>query len=493
MSLLRHTAWNATAAIANAAGKILVTAILAHRLGPLSFGTFVFAQWLIEVSFTLCSFGLGGIATRFFPQTILENALAFPGFDAWFARAMTAVVMVAAVSATVAFGIFGSSPGRALIVAAGLWAVGASLWMLASARAQGRAEFKLLAICYVVNTGVTLIGLAAPQSRGSLEWVMLTMAGAQLSSFVVCIAASTYVNVRDRKARLSADHARQIREYGGNVWVTSLFSFLVATRGETPLIKGLLGDAALGFYSSGITLTGLVNQSVALLTGGLNPTIAQMWDRQQRDELMRFSMSVTRILAVVAGLCVGFVICFSHQIVHVAFGPAFAESSSLIAILALGALSLMASSPNLIIQFATNARFSRNANIIAAGVLYVLVLLMVPRFGLAGAAAARTTVQLGLAALTFAWLKRVFKGAARAGHHFLLMGILVALGAGMAIFRLARPEASLPILIAAYALYAIVLVASLALTSRDSLLHDVRFVVYFRGVTPDQPVPADVQ
>ena len=45
-----------------------ITVILARRLGPESFGLFVFVQWLIDMAFLVFSVGLTGVATRFFPQ-----------------------------------------------------------------------------------------------------------------------------------------------------------------------------------------------------------------------------------------------------------------------------------------------------------------------------------------------------------------------------------------------------------------------------------------
>src|SRR5258708_30270363 len=65
MSILRHSAWSAAAAIVLAGSRFAVVAILARRLSQGAFGQYAYAQWLVDISFLFCSLGVTGAIGRF--------------------------------------------------------------------------------------------------------------------------------------------------------------------------------------------------------------------------------------------------------------------------------------------------------------------------------------------------------------------------------------------------------------------------------------------
>ena len=131
-------------------------------------------------------------------------------------------------------------------------------------------------------------------------------------------------------------------------------------RGEISLVGGYLGESAIGYYSVGLTLSGLVNQGLALFTGALWPQFAQAWDTEDRAELVRLSSLLTNLLMLIAGLASGFVICFAPYIISVIFGEEFRQSYKVAVILALGPLGLSSGCAHLVLQAATNGKFARN-------------------------------------------------------------------------------------------------------------------------------------
>ncbi|MEP7247175.1 MAG: hypothetical protein ABI885_26305, partial [Gammaproteobacteria bacterium] len=80
---------------------MVIVVVLARRLGPTSFGLFAFVQWLIEVTSLVCSAGLPGTATRFFPQTTGSDEVAMPGFGSWFLRRAIIATVLTGLVATV--------------------------------------------------------------------------------------------------------------------------------------------------------------------------------------------------------------------------------------------------------------------------------------------------------------------------------------------------------------------------------------------------------
>src|SRR2546430_5419651 len=68
MSILRHSAWSAAAAIVLTGSRFAVVAILARRLSQGALGQYAYAQWLVDICFLFCSLGVTGAISRFAAQ-----------------------------------------------------------------------------------------------------------------------------------------------------------------------------------------------------------------------------------------------------------------------------------------------------------------------------------------------------------------------------------------------------------------------------------------
>jgi O-antigen/teichoic acid export membrane protein len=142
---------------------------------------------------------------------------------------------------------------------------------------------------------------------------------------------------------------------------------------------------------------------------------------------------------LIAGLSSGFVMCFAPYIISLLFGEAFLQSSKLVLILALGPLGLACGCAHLIVQAATNGTFARDVTIAGGVVLFGAAFALIPRFGLEGAAAARSAVQIGVGVLTFTSLGKVLGHSAGMRQNLSYM-LLVALAASLAVLLTAAPE-----------------------------------------------------
>jgi O-antigen/teichoic acid export membrane protein len=453
LSLVRNTSWSAAGSITSAAGRMAVTVILARRLGPELFGLFVFVQWLIDITFMVYSIGLSGVATRFFPQSADHGVGRFPGFNRWFLRAGSLAVVLTSCFATLAALSFSDLGSLTPVAAVTFWAATYSMWALLGSRAQGLFQFKRFAISSAIFVGVALVGLALPLAGGDLLGAMLVLAAANLAGATCCATDLFSGGPMSRNEPLAKAHSELIRLYATNAWLTSIVSSLVWVRGEISLVKGHLGDSAVGYYSVGLTLSGLVNQGIGLLTGALWPQIARAWDNGDRDELLRLCGLVTNLLMLIAGLSAGFVICFAPYIIALLFGERFVASSRLVLILALGPLGLTCGCAHLVIQAATNGQFSRDVNIVGGIALFGAAFALIPRFGIEGAAAARSAVQVGIAILTFAWLGKVLGHSSDTRQNLRSFLLLVTLAGSLAVLLSAGPEFHIWSLCALFGVY----------------------------------------
>lgn len=417
-----------------------VAVVLARRLGPELFGLFVFVQWLIDMTFLVYSGGLTGVATRFFPQSAGNDTGRIPGFNRWFLQVGALAALLTSCFATLSALAFSNLGSVAPVAAVTFWAATYSIWALLGARAQGLFQFKRFAASSAMFVVVALVGLALPQVGGDLFGAMLAVAAANLAAGACCATDLFSGGSMSRNEPLAEAHSKLIRPYATNAWLTSIVASLVWSRGEISLVKGHLGETAVGYYSVGLTLSGIVNQGIGLLTGALWPQIARAWDNGDRDELLRFSSLVTNLLMLIAGLSAGFVICFATHIIVLLFGEEFLQSSKLVVILALGVVGLSCGCAHLVIQAATNGKFARDVNVAGGVALFGAAFVLIPRFGIEGAAAARSAIQIGVGVLTLAWLGKVLGHSAGTRQNLRSFVLLVTLAGSLAVLLSAGLE-----------------------------------------------------
>ncbi|MEP7244803.1 MAG: polysaccharide biosynthesis C-terminal domain-containing protein, partial [Gammaproteobacteria bacterium] len=304
-------------------------------------------------------------------------------------------------------------------------------WALMGARAQGLFRFKQYAASSGLFVSVALLALAAPRAGSDVVAAMAGFAAANLAAATWCAIDLPKASRTNAARNLTSAEVKIIGPYATNAWLTSIVGSFVWARGELAVVKGHLGESAVGFYSVGLTLSGIINQATALLTGGLWPQIARGWDKGDRESVLRLSSFTTNLLMVVSGLSSGFVICFAPYIVALLFGQRFHESSRLVVILALGPLALASGSANLVLQAATNGRFARDVTLAGGVTLFGAALLLLPHFGIAGAAVARSATQIVVAGSTLVWLGRVTGHDARTRQNLRSFVLLVASAVGL--------------------------------------------------------------
>lgn len=472
MSFARNTSWSAAGSITSSIGRMAVTVILARRLGPELFGVFIFVQWLIEMAFLIYSVGLTGAATRFFPQSPGDDADRMPGFTRWFLQLGAVATLLTGCFATLAVVTF-SEAYEGSIAAISFWAASYAIWGLLSSRAQGLFQFKRFATSSAIFAIVALLGLSLPQVGGDLSGAMVAVGAANLAAGAWCIAGTLKSDAL-RSERLAEAHSGVVRTYATNVWLTTIVSSLVWSRGEISLVKGQLGETAVGFYSVGLTLAGMVNQGVGLLTGALWPQVAYAWDKGEHEKLLLLSNLVTRLLMLVAGVSAGFVICFGPYIVILLFGAAFAPTKDLVLILALGPLGLTGGCAHLVIQAATSGKFGRDVTFAGGIALFSTAFMLIPIFGVEGAAASRSAVQIGIAIFTLAWFGRFVAYSPETRHNLLSFLLVVTVAGALAVFLGA--SAGLPILslCALFGVYCLVIYAICSRGWNADILKDLR-------------------
>lgn len=399
MSIVRQSAWAASAAVVFTGARFLLSALLARRLSQDAFGQYGYVQWLIDITFLICSLGVPGAASRYIVEYRAQPDVLNAFMWRWwpFALGLPALAAALIVSASLFLGLPLSIFGLAMVAA---WAFAWGLWTMQTAALVGAQRFDLILLANVSAAVIMLVGaLLLPLGTAGLGPLFALMALAAGTAALFGIRRTVGLTKPQSKP-LTSQAWRTIRSYAGNVWLTAILSSLVWSRGELPIVRARLGDAGVANYMTALTLFGGAIQGVMLASSGVIPELTRLFGEGREVEmtsLARRFMDFQLLPCAAAGLGA---ICFGPELLTLAFGARYWQSASALAVLAVGLPSLSLTGYNHLLQVATNARYNRNTSFLGTAVLVALGLLLIKDVGIEGAAAARAGTMLLLAVIS---------------------------------------------------------------------------------------------
>lgn len=399
----RETIWAALASLLNAAARLLIVALIGRRFGAATLGVFVFAQWIIDVTFLSLSFGLPAAATRFLPA-LGGNASSRFKFLRTYRRYAVGVVLAVAGVAVAASWVSDIARLTSELLAVGSWALGTAIWAHSSALAQGTFQFRRLVLANGAFLAVVAIGLSGIVDAGALSSIGFLMAAANVSASSIVLrgwsvgpTSSAHAGTANAPPPLTP----AVWRYALNAWIGSLAGFIVWSRGEVFVVKAIVGDVALGHYAAALTIVGTVNYGVGLVWGALAPRISLHWDQGDYKAIGALTERMTMVLMMVASTVAVVTIGLAPVILGLIFGTGFSNDAGLVALLAIGCLGLSAGAVNQVVQTATDGRFGRNTSVIGGFALLSIAWILTETMSTTGAAVARSSVQVAVAVAAF--------------------------------------------------------------------------------------------
>jgi O-antigen/teichoic acid export membrane protein len=411
VSILRHSAWAAAAAIVLTVARFLFAAILARRLSLTDFGQYVYGQWLADLTFMVCSLGAMGAISRYVAEFRHDPGLLTAVVRRWrpFALGLPWVAAAAVPFAAWLSGLSLDANGLALLA---LLTMTSGLWAMQTAALTGMQRFDLAFGGSVVAAVVLVAGaLWMPLDANGPSRVFGLMALASGSAAVVG-SASTRRLLDGPPAVIDAPRWRGIREYAINMWLTALLWSLVWSRGEMPIVRAYLGDAGVAHYAAALVLFGGAIQGVMLATGGVAPQLTRLWGEGGKAQAVALARRIMDMQLLVCGAAAVMLIGLGPEVMQLAFGAGFRAGSTVLAVLSLGLIGLTVSCQNHLLQIATDGRFSRNATSAGLIALMASATVLVASAGLFGAAVARAGTMLLMAGVSLFFVHRRWGGAA---------------------------------------------------------------------------------
>jgi len=427
MSLIRHSLLDAASAIVISAARFALTAVVARRLSQAGYGEFAYAQWLVDVSFLVCSLGAAGVASRYVaeyrdrPRRLAALTARWLPYAAGLPLLTSAGVVLGARMSGVRL-----APDETAILA--VWAAANGAWAMQTAFLVGRQRFDLLLRANAV-AGALMVGgaLILPIRADGVVLVFLLMGVSCGAAALIGLRETARAAFAPSEPIAAADW-RAVRGYAFNIWVSALLWNLVWSQGELPFVRASFGDAGVARYDAALTLFGGAIQGMMLVVSGIGPHLTALWGSERRAEAIgtaRKAMDVQLLLSAAGALVL---ICAGPELLALAFGAPYRAAAAPLSALALGLLAMSASSHNHVLQIATDARFTRDTTVLGLVLLFASAALLTPRFGLIGTAAARAGTTAALALVS--WVASVRRWGPRAvpGRNLLIAACATAGG-----------------------------------------------------------------
>lgn len=399
MSLIRNTAWSAIAALVLTGGRFLITLLFARLLGVNEFGQFAFSQWLVEIGFLTLAFGLPGTANRFYAE-LKTTPMHLWGLERWFLTRSLIIVVVLAFTSSGLLIIFNRDIGVKLLILQAGWSACSASWSLLLARAQGLQQFQRVALSNAAFVVIELSGCIFYAKNGLAlsEAMFLAMIGSLVAAIVTWIPLIPDEN--SQKSKGMSFYSKTVKAFSINIWLSSLVSALVWSRGELMVVRSELNALDLSVYSVALSLTGIASQGLMLLTGAIGPHLTQFYGEGKEEKAIALCCRYTDFLAFTSGILCAFLLIFTPEIIIYTFGESYLNAQTALKILGFGTIGLACAALNQLLQIKTNGKFSRNINGIGAILLFLFSFPMVWILGLEGAALSRAFVQITVSGVT---------------------------------------------------------------------------------------------
>jgi O-antigen/teichoic acid export membrane protein len=367
--------------------------LLARWMGADAFGVYSYAWAWVAILGTLAGLGFGGTSVRFLAAYRAQQESARIRGLLSFGRLLTLVSSsVVAAGGLAAVTVFASDSHYCSALQAAFSAIPILAFLgLEAAYARGFNWMALSAVSEQIGRPAALI---------LFGWLLMTFStGASAAAYVmICVLAYLVATLAQHLAvrrRIRATIRTGPVELDVSTWLRVSGSMLllngaqmIRMNTDLILVGTLLAPADVGIYTAAVRTATLVSFVLSVTSVVAQPGIAAMHAENRRAELAHFVSATTRSIFV-ASLLIGIVVGLCGQLVLGRFGPGFISGYPALLILIAGHILVAASGPLTSLLTMTGHQ-GPAASIYGLSVISnaVLNILLIPEFGIVGAATA---------------------------------------------------------------------------------------------------------
>ncbi len=400
----RNSLFATLAGLGTALGSFLGIVLVARLLGPIETGLVAYAVWIATLSATLADIGLTQSLARYLPELSADSD---EGAVLGIASRLMRIGLALAMAGAAIFLWLGALADPASTFGpTEYWLVGALFTgllvsALGLATLRGLQRFDQAALLTLAALAVQLVALAFGAFLGGVPGAL---AGYAAGTIVPILATLPYAA---RRPRLDPALRRRILRFGLYSWAAALTTSLVWSRLEIYFLQRYQGAEAVAMFTVGFTFSNLASQGPLLLTGGLLPYFAESFGRGSTERMQRAYLTATRLMAfLLFPTCLGLA-ALIPVLLPLVYGPAYAEAVPVAAILIVGAaLGATGAVGSQMIYACERSDFIFLSGLGGAILSVAAGFLIVPHFGMIGAALARGAIHALMVAAGLWFIRR---------------------------------------------------------------------------------------
>lgn len=274
---------------------------------------------------------------------------------------------------------------------------------------QGLQELKVIAIGnFTLKLLATLLIFLVINSEADYIYVAAINGGSQL---LISICILIYVPIKFKQVRLYWPSWKPIKVsiYEGRYIFTSDFFNKIYSMGSVLIAGFYVSPVNLGLYAAGMKLI-VVGKNFIFqpLVGALFPHLNKMFKESKAAFLKQLNRALLLLLGITGSISLGLML-FSKFLIQLIFGSEYADASYLMTIMA--PILFISSFVHIYLyQGVLTFRKDRvylGLIVVSGFITLVLNVLLIPKFGVEGAAYIRMFSELLLAILSFATFQRI--------------------------------------------------------------------------------------
>jgi len=375
-----------------------LSVVLARTLGPAEFGTYEVVIAWVTLLLVPAAFGLDKLAVRELAAATARGDWPLArGFLRWARRS----AIVLSMGVALLTGVFALLAARGAVTP-WLVAFGIGLLTLPVSTLTILWESSLRALQHVI-LGQLPILVARPALAIAFVLVAVTGLGlpatapVALGAFAVAGLGSLALARVLLSRRLPRELLEGPVEVRSRAWVGSAVPLVVMAvlytanaRIGTILVGSLDGATSAGLYALASRVADLVLFTLVAVNTALSPTFAALHAARDLGRLQRVVTSSARLMFALAFPLAAILFVFAEQVLSV-FGPAFTAGADALRVLLVGQVANVSmGSVGVLLVMAGRERLATLGFAAGTGSNLVLALLLIPAYGLMGAAVAAT-------------------------------------------------------------------------------------------------------
>jgi O-antigen/teichoic acid export membrane protein len=399
-SFLRNTLLGFSSGAAVALAGFIGNAITARLLGPDKLGVFAYVVFCVTIASMIAGLGIGIVQQRYIPNLRAEGK---DDEADGLIGATTRLSMLAAIVGAVLLFAYLYWPGRdamegpsetsrdVVIAFALTWFI---FWRMGDTYQfylRGEQRFGELARLSAVSA---LIKLAVIALGAWFFGIPGALAGYIAGNL---LPAARIFRLLRITPRVSRSLRRPVVRFALASWVTAVLGGLVFGRTEILFLEHYTGIGAVGYFAAAVTVAEMAVQLPPLLLSALLPRFSEQHGLGEHEHMRRLYRTMTALIAaLIVPICLGLA-AIAPVLVPLLFGAEFTDSVPVaMVLLVAAAVSSLGVTTFYLLQSIGKTGLLLISNAIGLVGTIALGFVLVPRYGLIGAAWSRGIVQVSV-------------------------------------------------------------------------------------------------